>query len=386
MFARLRTIGMLALICSLTPLLYSCSLPGITFNPDEINANSSSAVAVQLVELNAMTTQQLHKEAQSSKANAPKLPRAVSGEYRVGAHDVLDIVIWGRPELNNPGGMTQTPESRGRKVRSDGTIFFPFVGVLKVSGDTVEQVRKKLVRGLRNYIKNPQIDVRLSIHRSGKYYVTGEVKEPGIHYLGSEPQTLLDAISNSGGMTESADLSTVVVTRASRQYEIDLEALYAYGNVSNNILLRNGDTVHVPDNSYKKVFVVGEVEKQTTVHLHKGRLTLAEALSAVEGINLEFADARGIYVLRAKSENNDELTAYKNIGSESGDLDNNKVYAYRLNVRSADALLVADQFFLQPRDVVFISTLPITRWNRVVTQILPTVQTIFQTDTVISRR
>lgn len=356
----------------ITISLSACSLPGMK-KPSVGNTEDIGLSNVELIDLNAHTAV-LASDAEvaaESGGVALAMDRVLTApsEYRVGPHDVLDIVIWGRPELNNPGGMTQTAESRGRKVRADGSIFFPFVGVVQVDNHTVEEIREKLTEGLNRYIKNPQVDVRVAIHKARKYYVTGEVNVPGIQYIESQPKTILDAISEAGGMTESADLSTVVVSRRGEEKEIDLTSVYERGDVDQNIWVKTGDTIHIPDNTYKRVFVMGEVEKQTAVPMHKGHLTLAEALAASEGVNLQYANVKGIYVLRQR------------IGDE-----NPVTQVYRLNAKSPSSLLVADMFQLEPRDVVFVSTLGLARWNRVVTQILPTVQTIFQTDTLIERR
>lgn len=369
---RLGTLLLISLFIS------ACSMPGMK-KPSIGNTEDVGLQNVELIDLNARTALPQGREGLVvegevvSDGGEVTLPRAkvtiIPSEYRVGPHDVLDIVIWGRPELNNPGGMTQTPESRGRKVRADGTIFFPFVGVVQVDNLTVEEIREQLTEGLNKYIKNPQIDVRVAIHKARKYYVTGEVNVPGIQYVESQPKTILDAISEAGGMTENADLSTVIVTRRGEEKEIDLTSVYERGDVEENIWVKTGDTIHVPDNAYKRVFVMGEVEKQTTVPMHKGRLTLAEALAASEGVDLQYANVKGIYVLRQLPRDGEPLTQ-----------------VYRLNAKSPSSLLVADMFQLEPRDVVFVSTLGLTRWNRIVTQILPTVQTIFQTDTLIERR
>jgi polysaccharide export outer membrane protein len=358
----------------------ACAMPGMN-KPSVASAEGVGLPNVELIDLDTRTAVQRLSQIADAEADAaitdedadvtPAQSESQSppNEYRVGPHDVLDIVIWGRPELNNPGGMTQTVESRGRKVRADGSIFFPFVGVVQVEDHTVEEIREKLTNGLNKYIKNPQVDVRVSIHKARKYYVTGEVNVPGIQYVESQPKTILDAISEAGGMTENADLSTVIVTRDGEENEIDLTSVYERGDVKENIWVKTGDTIHVPDNTYKRVFVMGEVEKQTAVPMHKGRLTLAEALAAGEGVNFQYANVKGIYVLRQRADEEVPVTM-----------------VYRLNAKSASSLLVADMFQLEPRDVVFVSTLGLTRWNRVITQILPTVQTIFQTDTVIKRR
>lgn len=356
-------------ICIIVAGLVACSLPGMK-KPSESRAENAGFENVVMVELTSETAIRYSSRPQPISVDDDS-PDQDGAEYKVGPHDILDIVIWGRPELNNPGGMTQTAESRGRKVRADGTIFFPFVGVAEVQGHTVEEIRSKLTAGLNKYIKNPQVDVRVAVHQAHKFYVTGAVHNPGIQYVESQPKSLLDVISAAGGMVDGADLSTVVLSREGRQRTIDLDALYARGDVSQNIRVKAGDTIHVPDNFTKKVFVMGEVERQATVPMHKGRLTLAEALAGAEGIDLQYANARGIYVLR---------------NGQSPETNESQTQVFRLDAKSPEALLVADVFALAPRDVVFVSTTGLTRWNRVVTQILPTVQTIFQTDTVIQRR
>lgn len=362
---RVTVLGVLAL------LVAGCSLPGIK-QPSRGSAEDAGYNNVAYIELTSTTAIEYSAvaTARDNSITASGAEYSEQEAYRVGPHDVLDIVIWGRPELNNPGGMTQTPESRGRRIRTDGTIFFPFVGVVNVAGKTVEEIRSMLTQGLDRYIKNPQVDVRVSSHQSRKYYVTGAVLNPGIQYVESQPKSLLDAISAAGGMTETADLSTVLLTRDGQQHSIDLDALYARGDATQNLRVKTGDTINVPDNYAKKVFVIGEVEKQVTIPMHRGRLTLAEALSGAEGIDMQYANARGIYVLRNAAD------------AETGD---EQTLVFRLNAKSPEAILVADAFALSPRDVVFVSTKGLTRWNRVITQILPTIQTIFQTDAVLNR-
>ena len=128
--------------------------------------------------------------------------------------------------------------------------------------------------------------------------------------------------------------------------------MYDYGATEQNALLEQGDIVNVPDRSYNKIFVLGEVTKPGYVPMNKKRSTLAEALSEVGYINQNTSDPRWIYVMR-------------------GDSDTPELFY--LNGSLPDSMLLADRFPLRPRDVLYVETAPIARWSRVINHIFPTV-------------
>jgi polysaccharide biosynthesis/export protein len=291
-------------------------------------------------------------------------------QYVVGAGDVLNVLVWGHPELNNPLGQFQDIEAIGRLVREDGTIFFPHVGLLPVAGLTTEEIRRAVSAELHPYVQDPQVDVRVVAYRSQKVYVTGALREPRVLAITAQPMTALDAISMAGGFTDAADRRRMVLTRDGIERPLDLLDLYATGN--GDLILRDGDVLHVPDNAFNKVFVVGEVARQMSVPLHEGRLTLAEAISEANGLSLGTANTEQIYVLRAQT-----------VQDSGGAVRGIRPQVYHLNARSAVALVLAESFELEPRDIVFVSSTPVVRFNRVIQQILPTVQTLWQTDRII---
>ncbi len=293
-------------------------------------------------------------------------------EYRIGIGDLVMVVVWGHVELTNPMGERSSTniQDLGRLVREDGTIFFPYMGLVDVAGKTVEEVRDELQRGLAPFVASPQVDVRVVGFRSKRAYITGEVREPGTLPLEDAPITVMDAINASGGFTDVADRRRAVLTRGEDQIELDILNLYATG--SGDLLLRDNDVLHIPDNRANRVFMVGELQSQVAVPLRDGRLTLAEAIAEVEGLDLSRANTAELYVIRGIP-----------VRNRDGVVEGIRPEVFRLDARQAPALLLADGFELEPRDVVFVSASPLVRFNRVVAQYVPIVQALWQTDRII---
>lgn len=300
---------------------------------------------------------------------AAQTDAAAAYQYRIGPRDILTITVWDHPELTIPAGEFRSAEAAGHLVGEDGILFYPFVGEIKVTGMTVDQLRRVLTQRLSQYIEDPQLAVRVAAYRSQRIYLVGEVRQPGILPITDIPLTIVEAINVAGGITEIADLRHIILTRDGETRVVDLLALYERGDVSQNLLLRHGDVLHVPDINYYKVFVMGEVAVPSTRLMHHGRMTLAEALSDAGGVDRVTSNPGRIFVIRGAPQNPEIPQAGENQG---------KPEIFHLDAKSPDALLLAEGFQLSPRDVVYVDVANISRWNRVITQILPTAQTLFQ--------
>jgi len=295
---------------------------------------------------------------------APELASSLDSEgmyeYIVGAGDVLNVTVWDHPELTIPAGGERKPSDAGNWVHSDGTIFYPYVGVVKVAGLNLREIRTMLTRRLARYVEAPQVDVSVAAFRSQKVYVSGGVNQPGAYPLTNVPLRLLDVVNEAGGVAEMGDWRNVILTRQGKEYRLSLKEIYEKGDKRFNILLKADDVVHVSLSDDQKVFVMGEVNKPASLNMGRNGLTLAEALAESGGINEMQANATGIFVMRRAEEGEERY-----------------IDLYQLNAKDATAFVLADEFNLQERDIIYVTAAPMARWNRVISQLMPTIQAVY---------
>lgn len=291
--------------------------------------------------------------------------------YLVGVGDVLNIIVWDHPELTIPQSGQRSAAEAGNFVHKDGTIFYPYVGKVSVIGREVTQIRDDITRGLSTYINNPQVDVNVAAFRSQHFFVSGAVKNPQMIPVRNVPITILDALSISGGMAPDADWSSATLTSNNNGElvieAIDLSVLLEQGVLKQNRLLKSNDVLHIPRNDALKIFVMGDVVNATTQQIGRRGMTLAEALNNVGGINEASANASGIFVLRAS------------------DSDSKLVDIYQLDVSMGPRLILSTQFKLQPKDIVYVTSAPVARWNKLLAQLTSSLNQIYQIDRIENR-
>lgn len=315
-----------------------------------------------IVSISSELLQQQRAQRSDAVPLAVKQLIGVPTTYTIGSGDILNIVVWDHPQLalsaagsvGSDAAATASSVGNGYNVNPDGLIQFPYIGNIKLAGLTETQARDQIARLLSEFIKNPQVTLRIQSYRNGRVYIDGEVRNPGLQSINDIPMTLPEAIGRAGGYTAAADRSSIAITRNGTTTHVSLPQLTAQGINPAQILLGSGDLVRVQGREESKVFVLGEVVRPTTQTLRNGRLTLNEALGESGGVNPTSGDPRQIFVVRSGSADQPEI--------------------FHLDAKSPLAYALAEGFELKARDVVYVDPVPLVRWNRVISLILPSAQ------------
>ena len=206
----------------------------------------------------------------------------------LGAGDTVRITVFQVPDL--------TTETR---VSERGTIVFPLVGELAVSGQTPAgagaAIAARLTQG--QFVKNPQVSVALVQVRSRQVSVLGQVARPGRYALDDTSTKLTDILALSGGISPAGDdLVTLMIKRDGKtiKQEIDVPGMYRSGDLSADVELRNGDTIFVQ--RAPVFYIYGEVQRAGAYRLEPD-MAVMHALSLGGGLTVRGTE-RGLKIHR----------------------------------------------------------------------------------------
>jgi polysaccharide export outer membrane protein len=208
---------------------------------------------------------------------APPAVEPASAEYEVGPGDVLEVNVYGNDDL-----------SRIVTVQTNGSISYPLLGEVQVAGLTVGEVRRKITNLLaKDYLVNPQVEVKVREYQSQFVSVVGEVNSPGRKPIRGRMR-LIDALIDSGGFKPSAS-AEVLITRVDGTFDGDKRSMMvrisgaatAQDAVNLELPLRNGDIITALPKAF--VTVDGEVNKPGRYAI-EADLTVTGAVSLAGGL------------------------------------------------------------------------------------------------------
>ena len=178
-----------------------------------------------------------------------------ASEYHVGSGDILSITVYDNDDL-----------ATKVRVSTAGTIVMPLIGQVEVQSLTVNAITDKITALLADgYLVSPQVNVFVEEFRSKKAVILGSVRSPGLVEL-SGPTSFLELVSKAGGLEKDAgDTATIQRKNSSKETPViivDLLALIEKGDLTQNMVIQDGDTVFVSKGGM--CFITGQVRSPGT--------------------------------------------------------------------------------------------------------------------------
>lgn len=275
-------------------------------------------------------------------------------EIRFGIGDIVSVTIFEAAAGGlfipvdagvRPGNYVTLPN---QPVDNQGNITVPYAGSIRAQGRTSVQVQTAIVNALKNRALEPQAVVALVDQKASSISVLGEVGTPSRFPANAAGERLLDAISRAGGPRNPGFDTFVMLERGGR------EATAPFGSLlnepSNNIFVRPQDTIYVF--TQPQTFVAfGASGRQGQFAFGAWRLSVAEALGKIGGLNDNQADAASVYLYRGE-----RREVAEQLGIDSSRFGGAVVpVIYQLNLRDPAGYFLATKFEMKNKDVIFTS-------------------------------
>lgn len=213
-------------------------------------------------------------------------PCSFAADYLIGRGDVLEVSVWGVPEM-----------SRSVIVRPDGKITLPAVGDIVADNMAPVALSEKISAAMTEYIKQPVVTVSVQQIRNNRVYVTGGTMSRVIDM--TNQMTLLKLMSELGDFSQ-ADLRRAHLSRKGQTVASDFYALYFDGDLTQDVVLEAEDIIFIPSNINNIVYVLGAVTTPQPLQYREGMRVLDAVLGA--GGFTEFAKEDSVTIIKKNKE------------------------------------------------------------------------------------
>ena len=333
--------------------------------PDQGQYQTDQGAELNVVQLTQNTLPNQAGTTDSSVQNITSLFHQQNTIYRLSSGDVLSIQLWAYPEITPPVTQMTNDTSvlaNGFRIDQNGYIQAPLIGSYRAAGKTLSQINKEM-RGLfARYLKTPDVVVRVLSYEGKRYFVNGQVMKSGQYTLNDQPISIYTALGQAGGInSQTGDNTNIQLIRHGQTYNLNTIALEKQGLSLHNLLIQPNDTLFVNTKQDQKLYVLGESSRTQAVNLRDQGMTLSDVLGESGGINPNSASAARIYVMRT-------------------DLNTKASTVYQLDLSSFGNFALANQFAMQKNDIVYVDATGLTRWQRIINQIIPFSNALYNID------
>ena len=270
----------------------------------------------------------------------------------IGPGDTLAVSIFEPSGSLFGGGSTPSGVRSGNQalppitVDRGGSVTIPFAGAVRVAGLGSTEAAAAIRRALIGKVGNPQVVVSIGANAYNTVTVLGEVRQPGRAPLSMNADTILDVIAAVGGSPRPPEDVLVTIQRDGQTFTAPLTAVTT--TFGENIRLARGDQINLIYQP-RRFSTFGALGAVTQIDMPAGQTTLAGALSKVGGLDTNSANARSVLVFRWE-----RPEVAQALGVAQATTARGVPLVYRLNLEEATGFFTAENFQIQPGDIVFV--------------------------------
>lgn len=237
---------------------------------------------------------------------------AYASDYVISQEDELQMSVWGEPQLSQVRLV----------VGPDGNVNVPIAGVIKAEGKTVDELAQAIKQNLKDkeFLLDAKVELLMVVIHRPTVTVTGIVNHAG-KFEFKDGDTVMEAIAQAGSyVVDSSDLAGATLTRKSGEViNLNLYKLYAKGDMTQNVVLKKGDTIFIPEDTKNKIYVLGEVLRPSMYTL-KENMTALQAVSMAGGPTPDRGKLKGTLVIRGNAANPEKIKVDISKMIKNGDL------------------------------------------------------------------
>ncbi|AXX97333.1 polysaccharide biosynthesis/export family protein [Profundibacter amoris] len=280
----------------------------------------------------------------------------VVGSDTIHAGDVLGLTIWENvddPLLGAPG--TSATPLQEVQVDGAGFIFIPYAGRIRAAGNTPEALRRIITQKLDKQTPDPQVLVSRLAGDGATVSIVGGVGGQGVYPIERPTRTLGSMLAKAGGISVEPEVTQITVIRGNKQGKIWFEDLYKHPKL--DIPLRGGDRILIEQDT-RSFTALGATGAQSRVKFTSQSLSAMEAIAQVGGLSSNFADPKGVFVLR------EEPAKIANAVLNRKDLQGEQRMIYVLDLTKPNGIFVARDFMIRDGDTIYITEAPFVQWSK----------------------
>jgi len=263
--------------------------------------------------------------------------------------DTVSITVWDSSENSLLTSLEQRQTALGElTVSPGGTVFIPYVGAVRVAGQSPEVARRVIEERLAEVAPSSQVQLSLIEGQNNSVTVAAGVSAPGVFPMRDRNLNVLSLLGQAGGVAPTLRNPLIRLQRGQNNYATSLKTLYE--NPRANAVVRPGDTIIVEEDD-RYFLALGAAGKEDLIYFPRDHVTALEAVSLIGGLTETRADPEGLLVLR-------EYPASALAAGLRGPRQTRVVFS--IDMTTADGLFSAKNLQIMPGDVVLATESPVS--------------------------